>query len=145
LYVESLARNLMRSYQDDAGNVRLESDVAGVFLGIDTAIPCGLIVNELVSNALKHAFPGDRAGRLRVYMRQRDGMYVLEVSDDGAGMTHPPDVETSHSMGLQLVTLLTEQLDGTMSIDTSRGTKFRITFKDPAGKGDAVCLPEHNS
>jgi len=130
LYVESLARNLMRSYQDDAGNVRLESDVAGVFLGIDTAIPCGLIVNELVSNALKHAFPGERAGRLTIYMRQCEGSYVLEVGDDGAGLVHPTGTRQSQSMGLQLVTLLTEQLDGAISLDTSRGTKFRITFKD---------------
>jgi PAS domain S-box-containing protein len=130
LYIESLAHNLLVSYRGDAGNVKLNLDVAGVFLGIDTAIPCGLIVNELISNALKHAFPGGRAGQLTVRMRQCEESYVLEVSDDGAGLSHPPDMENSQSMGLQLVTLLTEQLDGTLSVDTSRGTKFRIIFKD---------------
>jgi two-component system, sensor histidine kinase PdtaS len=129
-YIESLTRNLLVSYRDDASTVKLNLDVAGVFLGIDTAIPCGLIVNELVSNALKHAFPGGRKGQLTIYMRQDGESYVLEVSDDGTGLSHLPDIEKSQSMGLQLVTLLTEQLDGTMSLDTSHGTKFRITFKD---------------
>jgi two-component system, sensor histidine kinase PdtaS len=130
-YVESLVRNLVASYRGDAGNVRLKLDVAGVFLGIDTAIPCGLIINELASNALKHAFPGDRAGQLTVYMRHEDGSYVLEVGDDGTGLSHPQDIRKSQSMGLQLVTLLTEQLDGTISIDASCGTRFRITFNGP--------------
>ncbi len=144
-YVDSLARNLLVSYQGDAGNVRLNIDVAGVFLGIDTAIPCGLIVNELVSNALKHAFPGGRAGRITVRMRQGEGSYVLEISDDGAGFSHSPGVEKSQSMGLQLVALLTEQLDGTMSVDTSHGTKFTIVFKATAGTGNAADTPHHDA
>jgi|AGTN01.1.fsa_nt_gi PAS domain S-box len=127
-YVESLVRNLLMTYRGEAGNVKSHIDVAGVFLDIDTAIPCGLIVNELVSNALKHAFPGGRSGRLKVYMRPDEGNYILEVSDNGPGISRSPSAEKSESMGLQLVALLTDQLDGTMSVDTSRGTKFRITF-----------------
>jgi two-component system, sensor histidine kinase PdtaS len=144
-YIESLVHNLLVSYRGDAGDVRPDIDVAGVFLDIDTAIPCGLIVNELVSNALKHAFPGGRAGRITVRMRQGEGSYVLEISDDGAGLSHSPGVEKSQSMGLQLVTLLTEQLDGTMSVDTSHGTKFTIVFKAAAGTGSAADTPHHDA
>jgi PAS domain S-box-containing protein len=130
IYIDTLVHNLLASYRGEAGNVKVNVDAAGVFLGIDAALPCGLIVNELVSNALKHAFPGGMAGQLTVRMRECEGTYVLEVSDDGAGLAHPLEVEKSHSMGLQLVTLLTGQLDGTLTVDTSHGTKFRITFKD---------------
>ena len=137
-YVESLMENLLLSYRGEAGNVKLNLDVAGIFLGVDTAVPCGLVVNELASNALKHAFPGGRAGQLTVYMRQEGEGYALEVSDDGAGLSHLQDIEKSQSMGLMLVTLLTEQLDGTMSIDASHGTKFRITFKKVPDKHDSA-------
>ena len=87
-------------------------DIRDIFLNVDTAVPCGLIVNELVTNALKYAFPGGRDGTVTVSMRIEGDCYVLEVSDDGVGMTPGFDIEKSQSLGLQLVTMLVSQIDG---------------------------------
>ncbi len=103
-------------------------NVEGVSLGIDQAIPCGLIINELVSNSLKHAF-GDRGGELRIDLRQREQAIALVISDDGVGLPAEVDVKDSTSLGLKLVNILVGQLKGTMRVDTESGTQFTIEFQ----------------
>jgi two-component sensor histidine kinase len=110
-------------------NIALELNIEQVLLPVDKAIPCGLILNELITNALKHAFPGDRHGEIRVEFRQVAAhSVVLAVSDDGVGMTRELDLATSASLGMQLVFTLVEQLDGTIEVVRSHGMRFRITF-----------------
>jgi len=110
--------------------VRMVVDVEAVSLDIDLAVPCGLIVNELVSNALKYAFPGGRTGEVRVGLARDGRNYVLTVSDDGPGLPPGVDFRDTPSLGLQLVNLLVSQLEGTIELDRSKGTMFKIKFAE---------------
>jgi two-component sensor histidine kinase len=95
------------------------------------AIACGLIINELVSNALKHAFPQDRAGHVRIELRSSAGRQrVLEVSDDGVGLPAGLDIPSTNSLGLRLVQDLTDQLHGTLVVKRDVGTSFTISFDE---------------
>ncbi|MBU7016564.1 MAG: PAS domain-containing protein [Theionarchaea archaeon] len=126
-YIQDLVQSLYRSY--GTMNITLEVQGSGVSLGIDTAIPCGLIINELVSNSLKHAFPDDK-GKIRIGFRSIDGDIELVVSDNGVGIPDTIDFRTTESLGLHLVTILVEdQLKGTVSLERNDGTTFTITFK----------------
>ncbi len=131
-YIERLVTNLFRSYSGNNGNVNLHMDIRDIFLNVDTAVPCGLIVNELVTNALKYAFPGGRDGTVTVSMRIESDYYLLEVSDDGVGMTQGFDIEKSQTLGLQLVTMLVSQIDGKITTDMTKGTKYLIRFRKTA-------------
>lgn len=128
-YIDRLATNLFRSYGGGSGNIKLFMDVADVKLNVDTAIPCGLIVNELVTNSLKYAFPDNRNGTISIILRPENGQCLLEVSDDGIGIPENFRIDNSNSLGLQLVTMLSSQLDGTIAIDVTKGTRFTILFK----------------
>lgn len=97
-------------------------------LDIDTAIPTGLIINELVTNSLKYAFPAGRKGKIGVEIQRHDGHgFVLYVRDDGVGLPGGFDLRKAESLGLQLVAILIDQLNATTEIDTTGGTTFKIT------------------
>jgi two-component sensor histidine kinase len=131
IYIRNLAGNLFKSYAVDPEKVKLELDVEDVQLVVDTAIPCGLIINELVSNALKHAFPGDREGKVQIIFKlPDDGRYHLEVRDNGVGIPGDFDMVKTPSLGLHLVTVLVSQLAGDMEIKTEEGTSFIIDFAE---------------
>jgi len=131
-YTQSLANSLFRSYGVNSNIIKLKINVDGVFLGIDTAIPCGLIINELVSNSLKHAFPNGREGEIRIELcSDNDGQFTLMVSDNGVGFPENLDFRNTKSLGLQLVNTLVAQLEGTVELDRSGETAFRITFTEP--------------
>jgi two-component sensor histidine kinase len=109
--------------------VGLSTEIDDIELDLDRAVATGLIVNELISNALKHAFPAGRPGQVRVDLRLVDGNQCrLEVSDDGVGLSSDFDVERAESLGLQLVHDLTRQLHGTMTVERAGGTRFAIDF-----------------
>ncbi|WP_424358372.1 PAS domain S-box protein [Methanocella sp. MCL-LM] len=127
-YAGSLTAYLARSYTSNPG-VNISIDIRDISLGIDQAIPCGLIINELVSNSLKYAFKDGRSGEIKVNLTIEAGKYVLVVSDDGAGLPEGFDFRDSPSLGLQLVNTLVEQIEGTINMDSERGTKFTITFE----------------
>ena len=128
-YIRNLATYLVRSYRAYSGPVSLKIDADGVSLGIDAAIPCGLIVNELVSNALKHAFPDGRAGEIRIGLYPDGGRQLtLVVADDGVGFPEGLDFQNTESLGMQLVNTLANQLDGTVELHDNGGTEFKITF-----------------
>jgi two-component sensor histidine kinase len=99
-----------------------------VFLDVDTAIPCGLIINELLSNALKHAFPDDRHGEIGITFTQDQGKFILMITDNGIGFPTELDFKNSASLGLQLVATLTNQLMGQMTLDQTDGSTFTLHF-----------------
>ena len=130
-YIESLSRFLFQMYGVDPGRIELNIDVRYIFLDINTAIPCGLLICELISNALKYAFPNDRQGQILVNMRpQKVGKFTLTVSDNGVGLKKGIKLKGAESFGLQLVDMLTEQLQGKIHIKRANGTTFTITFKE---------------
>jgi PAS domain S-box-containing protein len=126
-YARSLAANIFQ-VMTTAGKVELHVDIAeDVVLPVDKAIPCGLILNELITNALKHAFRLSRSGSLRFTMRGGAEIFLC-VQDDGPGMPARFELAKSKSLGLQLVTTLVEQLDGQLEITGGGGTAFRVSF-----------------
>ncbi|MCX6559426.1 MAG: triple tyrosine motif-containing protein [Candidatus Aminicenantes bacterium] len=130
-YIRRLARDLMAAYALRAGNIGLELDVADVPMSPDIAFPCGLIINELVSNSLKHAFPEGRPGTIRIGLREDRGEYILTVADDGVGLPPGVDAEAGGSLGLRLVRKLAGQLGGALAIESGAGAEFIVRF--PAG------------
>lgn len=132
-YISNLAAYLFRSYEVNAGAVRLSVEAEDVLLGVDTAIPCGLIINELVSNSLKHAFPGGTGGSINITLRPAGTeRLTLTVADDGVGLPRGFDVRDTPSLGLQLVNTLARQLGGDVLVGDCAGAKFSISFR----KGD---------
>ena len=128
-HIQNLCAHLARAYGMNSRRVELASRIGDVELDLDRAVSCGLIVNELVSNALKHAFPDGRAGRLCVQLQPfGDQQHVLVVGDNGVGL--PPDLDDhrADSLGLQLVDDLTHQLHGNIMVNRDGGTTFTITF-----------------
>ena len=137
-HIQSLCAHLSRAYDSVSQRADLALLVSDLHLDMSRAVTCGLIINELVSNALKHAFPDGRAGRVRVELRPLRGQqYVLVVGDDGVGLPPDMDVERIDSLGLQLVRDLTEQLHGALTVSRDPGTTFTITFEE-AGGGEIV-------
>ena len=127
-YITNLVNNLFHSYQTHDDRITLNLDVAETHLLLDQAIPCGLILNELLSNALKYAFPNERKGELHVSLKEGDGKIQLMVKDDGVGLPKDFDIQNLDSLGLNLVEVLVEQLDGTLEMESNKGTKFLIIF-----------------
>ncbi len=135
-YVKGLARELFRSYGVDQSKIALKTEVVGVLLGLDNAIPCALIMNELVSNSLKYAFPEERKGEIEIAIHSTNGQDVeLRVGDNGIGLPADLDFRNTESLGLHLVTILAEdQLGGNIELDRTGGTEFHIRFKKTEDK-----------
>ena len=129
-YIRTLAMDLFRTYVADPARVQLELEVEDVMIDINTAIPLGLIINELVSNSMKHAFPNTKSGEIRVEFKEDRNNCVLEVSDTGVGFPSDIELGKTDSLGLQLVTSLTQQINGELELERSPGTTFRIIFKE---------------
>lgn len=127
-YLRGLATGLFATYGVNPAKVVLSVRADDVPLGVDAAISCGLIVNELLSNALKHAFPGGRSGAIRIELRGEERRVTLSVADDGVGL--PPDVDFQNhaTLGLRLVSILTEQLRGSIELERRAGTCFQVCF-----------------
>ncbi|MBN2414778.1 PAS domain-containing protein [bacterium] len=131
-YITSTTQNLFSLYNINRSGIELDIKVNKVELAVDTAVPCGLILNELVSNSLKYAFPPGFEGKavITIGMHYLDsGMVELIVQDNGVGIPDHIDLKNAESLGLKLIYILAEeQLDGTVTVDQKEGTKFRITF-----------------
>ena len=126
-YLHAMTTELWRSF--NRPGVRRTLQVNPIVLELDKAVPCGLIVNELVTNALKHAFPDDRAGYVVIVLESAESSRIrLVVSDDGAGIPPNSDFRTMTSMGMTLILSLTRQIDGTITLDRTSGTKFVVEF-----------------
>jgi two-component system, sensor histidine kinase PdtaS len=152
-YLNRLTEYLLNTYNVKNENIILKLNIEKVTLGMDTAIPLGIIVNELVSNAIKHAFPGEANGKIIINLCRREDYeqhleksrnlrldmqcinktnleYILVISDNGKGLPEYIDLECVDSLGLQLVHILVEQIDGCIEIERNNGTKFTIWFSD---------------
>jgi PAS domain S-box-containing protein len=127
-YINTLARNLIQSYSSGSTEISLKTDFDQIYLNLDQAIPCGLIINELVSNATKYAFKDKPKGVILLRIKEKDNKIELEVSDNGIGLTDDFDPENSDSLGIYLVQALVEQLDAEMKIVRQPGARFLITF-----------------
>jgi two-component sensor histidine kinase len=128
-YVKSICEHVAQSYASDAASIRLRTEISEVSLDLDRAIPAGLIISELVSNALKHAFRGRREGDILVELTGVDSGHVaLTVTDDGIGLPEGMDPNESQTLGLLLVHTLTRQLGGKLTIRSGTGTAFEIVF-----------------
>jgi PAS domain S-box-containing protein len=132
-YIRALGTGLFQSYEAANRGIRLDLNVQDVHVDINTAIPLGLISNELITNALKYAFEGKKDGRISIYAADESGGLRFVVADNGTGMPETVTFENQASLGLRLVSLLTEQLKGTVAIDRMDGTTFTIQIPRDAG------------
>jgi len=136
-YVTNLCASLFSSYGVDSARIALRVDVEDIALPIDAAIPCGLIVHELVSNSLKHAFPGERRGEIFIRLKSQPPRgTVLTVADNGIGLPESVDVATANSLGLRLVRILAGQIEAPVRQRSGGGTAFEIELPERSGEED---------
>ncbi len=128
-YIRDLASGLVRTCSA-GGEVALSIDIDDISLGIDSSIHLGLLVNELVANVLKHAFPEDGTGKVGISLKKAEDHFLLTISDDGMGFPENVDFRNTESLGMQLVVTLVEQLKGDIELVRGKGTTFRITFEE---------------
>ncbi|MDO8872730.1 MAG: histidine kinase dimerization/phosphoacceptor domain -containing protein [Methanoregula sp.] len=129
-YIRFLGDNLFQFYGMKGTGILLNTRIQDINVDINTAIPVGLIVNELISNSLKHAFPDGRKGEISIAIQQENAMLTIEYKDTGVGIPEDFDWRNVESLGLRLVILLVEQLDGTIELDRTAGTAFAIVVKE---------------
>ena len=135
-YIKTLANDMFHTYVPNSNIVKLNINVEDVMLDVNTAIPLGLILNELLSNSMKYAFPTELSnnftnGNINVNLYKSEKGYTLSVEDDGIGFPEDIDIENTDSLGLQLIHSLTNQIDGTIHLDRTNGTSFKIEFNEP--------------
>jgi hypothetical protein len=129
-YVLRTVDYLFRSFGVQDGQIRLRTELDQLELELDDALPFGLLISEVVSNSLKHAFPHGRGGEVSIFLRQQSATTIsLALSDDGVGLPGELDWATSRSLGLRLVRALAQQLRGTLEIRSQGGTEVRLTFQ----------------
>ena len=129
-YLSDLTESLFYNYHINPSRISLKKNMDEIFFDVDTAIPCGLIVNELITNCLKHAFPDDTKGEICIELFKTDDKYVLNVKDNGVGFPEGIDFKKTKSLGLQLVNNLVSQVEGTIELDGSNGFSFNIIFEE---------------
>jgi PAS domain S-box-containing protein len=126
-YISTLVSNFVDSYGISTKDIRINTDICKTELGIDRAIPCGLLINEILSNSLKYAFP-DKRGEISIKMSTDDQNYTLRIQDNGIGLPVNFDIKKSETLGFQLIMALIQQLGGSSTIGTQAGTEFAIVF-----------------
>ena len=129
-YIESLSKELFHTYAANPSIIKIKSNVEPISLDINTAIPLGLIVNEIVTNSLKHAFPEGQEGEINIDFHPNNNYYEFTVKDNGIGFPTDLDFQNTNSLGLQMITSLTDQIDGKIELNKGHGTEFKITFKE---------------
>ena len=130
-YVKILAEDLLYLYELDEGNIKMIIDIEDVSLNIETAIPCGLIIDEIVANSLKYAFPNEREGIIKIELHSDDyNQFNLMIRDNGVGMPQEFDPEKADTFGMQLIKYLTKQLKATIELDKNNGTKYNLKFNE---------------
>jgi PAS domain S-box-containing protein len=137
-FLNSLALSLINSYRIDTGRIALLIEAEPVLLPVGIAVPCGQIANELLTNAIKHAFPDGRQGTIGVALNCSNGEAVVSVTDNGVGIPASVDTRSPASMGLRLVNLLTSQLEGRLSVRRANPTRFTLEFPAP----DAITVDQ---
>ncbi|MCD4817661.1 MAG: PAS domain S-box protein [Candidatus Cloacimonetes bacterium] len=129
-YVRNLTRHLFVTFGINASKIKLRIEIEDIFININSAIPCGLIINELISNSLKYAFPDDKGGIIIINITKKESRIKMVISDDGVGIPGEINYQESETLGLQLVNTLSLQLDAKVLIDTKNGTEFSFEFTE---------------
>lgn len=130
-YIKDLSNNLLKAYGISQSEVTINIKIDDIQIGIDTAIPCGLIINELVSNSLKHAFRIHQQGIIDIEFSRLDDKFIMNYGDNGIGLTNESDINTGETLGMQLVNTLVKQLDGCLKMDSSKhGLKYNILLNE---------------
>lgn len=129
-YITTLSKNLVHTYSINSKNIKLVLTLDKLFLNLDSSIPCGLIINEIISNSLKYAFPDNRDGIIFVTLKVDNNQVRIEAGDNGVGIPQGIDIKYTETLGLQLVDTLVEQINGTLVLERHKGTKFIIEFKN---------------
>lgn len=130
-YIQNLVQKLSSSYQPKDCKININLDVEPVTLNLETAIPCGLLINELVTNAFKYAFPNSTTGEVEINLKvDSEQKIYLKISDHGIGIPEDVDWQDSPSLGLRLVNILADQLEATLELDCSQGTSFTLIFQE---------------
>ena len=134
-YIHSLAFDIFDTYNIAPDRIKLVINVENIILDVNTAIPLGLIINELLTNSLKYAFPDDKKGIITIIFSKTDNIFTLIIKDNGIGLKHGIDFRNTDSLGLEIVNNLTRQIDGNVELVYDDGSEFRITFKELEYKG----------
>ncbi|CAD5939529.1 Phytochrome-like protein cph2 [Planktothrix tepida] len=130
-YIQNLVEKLISSYQPKDCKINISLDVEPVTLNLETAIPCGLLINELVTNAFKYAFPDSTTGEIKITLKMDSEQQIyLKISDNGIGIPEDVDWQDSPSLGLRLVNILADQLEATLELDCTQGTSFTLIFQE---------------
>ena len=129
-YISKLIKDLFFSYAIKEEEIKPILNIENLVLNMETAIPCGLIINELISNSLKYAFPPGRKGKIFVSLQEKNNKFELKIGDDGIGLPKGLDFKKTGSLGLQLVNSLVGQIDGDIELDSSHGTEYTIIFSE---------------
>lgn len=129
-YANELVNDLFRSYSVNTSQVKFKIESKNILVDINTAIPCGLIINELITNSIKHGFPDDRSGEIKMEIGCHGENCQIKIRDNGVGLPENLNINDVKTLGLQLVTNLTRQLDGTIELNRDNGTSFTIKFNE---------------
>ena len=113
--------------------ISLALNISNIKLGLDKAIPCGLLLNEMITNALKHAFPDNRKGTIQIdFHKTKKNNYELTVKDNGVGLPVQVDIKNTRTLGLQLIHILTDQINVHLTVENKKGTSFKVRFENAA-------------
>ena len=127
-YIKELARTLLFTYNPKRSDIKINTFVENVFLDINSAVPCGLLINEIISNACKHAFIGRDSGLIEIHFSKEEEQYRLEMTDNGIGMPMNTNFSDFKSLGMNLVQALASQLGAHLEIKTNDGLGYYLTF-----------------
>lgn len=127
-YLKSLTENIYSSYGVNINLIKIQINTEDLFLDLNTAIPCFLLINEVITNCIKHAFPDGRSGNIIIDFKKIDSKHIIRIQDDGIGLPNDLDIEQTNTLGMQLITSLTFQLDGELEVKSNNGTEFKIIF-----------------
>jgi two-component sensor histidine kinase len=128
-YLEKLVYDILYTYGIKIGTINVQLDIEDINLNIDTAIPLGLIINELVTNTIKYAFPQNE-GTITIKLKSQHEKIEITIADNGIGLPKDIDIENPETLGLQLVQNLIKQLDGELKLNRGNGTEYKFTFKE---------------
>ncbi|MEO8512646.1 MAG: histidine kinase dimerization/phosphoacceptor domain -containing protein [Ignavibacteria bacterium] len=129
-YITQFTGSLQDIYSGSSRGIKLEISVSDIFLSVEKAVPCGVIINELVTNSIKHAFKGDTGGTIKISMEICGDLYILKVSDNGIGLSKNFDIDESGSLGMFLLKSLSRQIDAELEIESKNGTTVSLRFSE---------------
>lgn len=127
-YLEGLIENIYSSYGVNIDRIKMEINAENIFLDINTAIPCFLLINEVITNCIKHAFPDGRSGTIIIDFKKLNDKHIIRIQDDGIGLPDDFNINQTNTLGMQLITSLTSQLDGELEVTSNNGAEFKVTF-----------------